>query len=394
MKYAAVALALIGCGAAVPALPSQGGPAWRELQSEHFTVWTDGSREAGLRLVQRMEDLRQAMIGTAFRGAQANGRAFVLALRDEYESTAYTPSGSSAYAVPARGIIHQPFVVLPVETKVGQHFVTAAHELAHVISFLVISHQPRWFAEGLAEYYKTIVVDRERNVIELGRAPTYNGDPIRHARPLPFATLFACKSGSCTDWRFYSTAWALFTYLTNQRPAQLATYEQSLIDTEGNHDQAWLDAFGTASLDDLFVAMRAWLASGSHRVLSFNAALKTWPATERPLGDADVHAARALMLMQLEGREDDARREIDAALALDRTHVLAQFLAMHLPAAKRIDPAVARATTTAHPDDWRAWFMLVTALEPGDERSAAWTKACTLIAANPAIESPLKCPTP
>ena len=39
----AMIVAVLGaCGAAVPPVRGKGGPAWTELTSQHFTVWTDG----------------------------------------------------------------------------------------------------------------------------------------------------------------------------------------------------------------------------------------------------------------------------------------------------------------------------------------------------------------
>lgn len=46
------AVAAAACGAAVPPVPGKGGPAWTELTSEHFTVWTDGDRAEVRELVQ------------------------------------------------------------------------------------------------------------------------------------------------------------------------------------------------------------------------------------------------------------------------------------------------------------------------------------------------------
>src|SRR5262245_26205709 len=34
---------LAACGAASPRLPGQGGAAWLEIKSAHFTLWTDAS---------------------------------------------------------------------------------------------------------------------------------------------------------------------------------------------------------------------------------------------------------------------------------------------------------------------------------------------------------------
>ncbi len=391
--YGAAMLAAVGCGAAIPPVPSQGGPPWRELTSEHFTVWTDGSREAGDALIQRMEDLRHAVIGIGFRAAAGPGRVFVLALRDRYEVSAYVGEGVGAVAVTSRGSLYQPFILLPVETATQRQFEVAAHELTHSISHLVIARQPRWFAEGLAEYFETIVIDHAGGTVELGRAPTYQGRPVRQERPYTFTTLFGCgRTTQCEGSRFYSTAWALVTFLMNKHPGAFAAYEQSLIDTDGNHDQAWLDAFGTGSLDSLFMDLRMWLQSGSHQVLRFNATFRTWPIAERPLGDADVHAARALMRLQFVGTDEQVKAELAGALALERTHVLAQLVAFRLDEKKPLDRELARATTTAHPDDWRAWFLLATALGAGDEADAARAKVCELVAVNPAIVSPVTCP--
>ena len=63
----ALLLALAACrGPAVPAVPSQGGPAWIELASEHFTVWTDASRGRGVEMIREMEHLRQVVRGVGF----------------------------------------------------------------------------------------------------------------------------------------------------------------------------------------------------------------------------------------------------------------------------------------------------------------------------------------
>ena len=42
-----VLLSMIACAPAIPHLPSQGGPAWFEIKSEHFRLWTDDSIERG-----------------------------------------------------------------------------------------------------------------------------------------------------------------------------------------------------------------------------------------------------------------------------------------------------------------------------------------------------------
>ena len=84
------ALVLVAaCGGWVPALPSQGGPAWVEVQSEHFTLWTDAGAGRGTELVEQMEYLHQIVFGVAFPTWPDAGRAFAIGLRDSDELHAY-----------------------------------------------------------------------------------------------------------------------------------------------------------------------------------------------------------------------------------------------------------------------------------------------------------------
>ena len=78
--HVGVALWLAGCHAAIPALPSQGGPAWTELTSEHFTLWTDSSPARGRELIDQCEHLHQIVFGVAFPWLPSSGKSFVIAL--------------------------------------------------------------------------------------------------------------------------------------------------------------------------------------------------------------------------------------------------------------------------------------------------------------------------
>src|ERR1051325_7213305 len=90
----AAVLGLGGCGAAVPPVHGKGGPAWVELTSEHFAVWTDGDLERVREQVQEMEYLRRLVVGVMFPSAPASGRMLVVALRDDDELKAFTRTAS------------------------------------------------------------------------------------------------------------------------------------------------------------------------------------------------------------------------------------------------------------------------------------------------------------
>ena len=72
----ALTLVLAGCKLppAIPTLPSKGGPAWVEVTSAHFTVWTD-SPERARGLIQVMEQLREVVYGTALFGGATRATA-------------------------------------------------------------------------------------------------------------------------------------------------------------------------------------------------------------------------------------------------------------------------------------------------------------------------------
>jgi hypothetical protein len=379
------------CGAAVPPVPSKGGPTWYELESEHFTLWTDSSLERGRGLIREMEDLRQVVIGVGFRGASGVGRSFVIALRDDDEVAAFMPGDFAAMASPAMSYIRQPMILLAAKSTRDPDHVVAAHELTHTISQAVIKKQPRWFAEGLAKYFETIEIDRRRGTADLGREPTHRGQRFVINKLMSLAQMFKCDDLTCVDGHFYASAWALFTYLTNARSEDLVEYERKLIELE-DPPRAWREVFGARPAAELEMDMKHWLVSGSHRVLHFTVQFQQWAVAERKLSDADVHAVRAVMRLQFQELRDDAKKEVAAAVALDATNVLAHTVGFVLE--NKIAVATARAVTKAHPNDWRAWWLLGAALpHESDEFKQAVITACGLMAKNPAISPPWPCPT-
>jgi hypothetical protein len=143
---------LVACGPAIPPLPSRGGPAWLEVQSEHFTLWTDASAERGRELMRELE-LRHQLLGTAMKHPLSNQRAFVIALRSSRETGEYLPHDAIAFAWDARNPTRQPGILLAANNQDRDHVVS--HELTHVISFGFLKHQPHWLAEGIARLVNT-----------------------------------------------------------------------------------------------------------------------------------------------------------------------------------------------------------------------------------------------
>lgn len=130
-------------------------------------------------------------------------------------------------------------------------------------------------------------------------------------------------------------------------------------------------------------------AYGKQLVRKYDVKLRDWPITQRTLGDADVQAARGLIRHLLDWK-GPLPAEIDAAIAAAPTHVVAHVV--RTAHANKIDPDAARAIAAAHPDDWRAWWLVGFALQQGPEASEARDKLCALVAKNPAVLPPGLCP--
>lgn len=385
----ATAAAVAACSwrPTVPAVPSQGGHPWVELTTEHFMVWTDASAAQGRALAEDMEHLRQVLYGVAFFHPTSVSRCFVIALRNTGEMHAFVDWLHGAETWPVSPIM-QPVIVLPID-DVDDEKGTVTHELTHAISYSAIPNQPRWFSEGLATYFETVRLHQHGGSLEVGRPNTLLLRVIWAQHLLPIDSLFACTRLSCTDVRWYATAWALFAYLLSERPKQLQAYMQELAAGERASDPAtWTAAFGKLTPADLDSAVADWVANGDLTVTTYRAQLRDLPIAQRSLGDADVYAARALLRFLL-APNGPIPKDVAHALAVDPTNVVARMI---LEARGVSTPlAVARRIVAAHPDDWRAWWIDAHAEPGGPTARSARAAMCALVARNPANLPPGIC---
>jgi hypothetical protein len=364
-------------GPALPALPGQGGPLWIELQSEHFTLWTDVSEKRGRFLIREMEHLRQIVLGVGLAAGEAKGRSLAIALRDAEEVGVYVPKQFIAYSW-GGGPTFQPTIIIPADVEDDQ-LPVITHELTHVISYNIIHHQPHWFAEGLANFFETARLNPDNATGDLGQPLDHIVARLRTKGPLPVAAMFACEQTRCMDDQFYATAWATFSFLANVYPKELLAFTDRL-ELMPNATEAWVATFPKLTPDAFDAELRDWLKHGKHMVWRFNVKLQDWPVTKRLLSDADVLAARGLLRYMFSPERPDPPAELTDALKLEPTHVLAAFLSATIHKSAAADEA--RKLTSAHPDDWHGWWLLWWALEGrGEEGHTARDKTCTLMVA-------------
>lgn len=376
-----VVAVVAGChGPALPALPSKGGPAWFELQSEHFTLWSDTSQSRGQTLIRELEHLRQVILGVGFNNAPQVGRSLVIALRDREETGVFVPPEFAAQAWNGSAL-RQPMVIMPADLG-GYEPELVTHELTHVIAFNVLPSQPTWFAEGLANYFASVSLDPNVAVVEVGKPVDNVVRRLSHYRPTRVAAMFACSQHACKDGLFYATAWAMVAYLANTRAQDLVRYAERLRELpEAAQAQAWTDVFPDLTPDVFDHELRKWLAYGQYTVRRYKVQLQDWPAAQRVLGDADVLAARAAM-REFNAPEGAAPPpELAEALTAEPTQLIANLLRVghKLP----ITVEEARAVADAHPDDWRAWWIFGRTVGTGPDAQRAWETACALLAGDP-----------
>ncbi len=388
---AAIALGLGGCphaGPAIPALPGQGGPAWTEISSAHFVMWTDAPAARGKDLIARLEHHRLATL-EALDNHQDSAKIFVVALRDADEVGAYVPSEFAAYAMPYGNAARRPTIILAADTGDDQdERSTLTHELTHVVTFSFLPDQPPWFAEGMAEFFATAKF-YGATTVELGRPLAHTQQALRAGHMTPMADVFACHAHACMDRKFYATAWALFAYLVNNHLHELLGYVERLaVLPRGATAPTWAEVVPSLPAEQLDHAVAEWLAHGSIGTPRYEIEATVFPTTERPIADGDVLATRALLRASFDRERDPVatHEAIAAALAADKTNVLARMVEWQVAHAVAADDA--RATAAAHPDDWRAWWLLGYTLQHGPEAKEAHDKLCALAAGDPLVDVP------
>ncbi|HEX4419630.1 MAG TPA: DUF1570 domain-containing protein [Kofleriaceae bacterium] len=370
------------CAAVVPPLPSKGGPPWIEIQSAHFTLWTDAPPQRARELMSELEHHYQVIV-LAMNTAPTK-RSFVIALRDSWEVAAFLPRTAVASAWEADEPTRQPAIVLSAATQNRDHVIS--HELTHLISFGIIANQPHWLSEGIATYFEMAELDPGEVTVRIGVPRDDRAGYLHAFPPLPAAELFACRDHTCIDEAFYATSWAVVSFLLNEHFDELAHYFQRLNalprDRQGETwARAWSEAFPDLPPDKLDRELREWLVTGKVRLPLIDVTVKDYPSTSRRLGDADALAVRSLLQLLFTHDVTAVRDQLAAAFTVDRTNVLARLVEAALMQA--IAPGDARATAAAHPGDWRAWWLVAFAASQHTaaataERRAALTRMCAL----------------
>lgn len=256
---AGLALAvLFVLGLAVPARAAE-GERWVEVTTPRFQVVTNaGARKA--RELARSFTLFQWALSRLQPGLDLEGEEpiMVLAFDDEESYAPYKLRREEEKATATKLVIGQ-FFGHPERTYIllnafppgrQSSLPTVYHEYVHFFVAENLGRAPLWFNEGLAVYYSSFEIRRDR--LELGLPPEDFLTWARYRSFWPFERLFAEEGGSPEfldpegRTTFYAQSWALVHYLLtgDEERSRRAGAFLSALHRGQPAAEAWAAAFG------------------------------------------------------------------------------------------------------------------------------------------------------
>ncbi|MFO0584681.1 MAG: hypothetical protein U0229_20610 [Anaeromyxobacter sp.] len=365
---------------------ARGGPAWREVATEHFRVATDAPPAEARALARELERLQLALRSALFRTPPpVPGRVPVVAFASAADYRAFGPGCAAAFEAVVDG---RATLVLSMDSGEAAR-IAAANALARHVIGRVFVRQPRWFAEGMAAYLETL----GDGDLQVGRVPA---NRLAAVTPWPGGLGAVLRArGPLAGAREQGLAWALVHFLAHRRAQELGRLEQRLA-RGADPDAAWREAFPAWSPDDpaamaaLDAEVGAYLAKGRLAAGPMSVPSAEPEVEERPLPAAAVHALRLSLPRRDPDREDVAaawRAELDEALAEDPANPVALgVLAERSPAEGR---TLAARATKGHPGDPRAWLLAADHAADPATREQALRRAVELAPEHPGALSEL-----
>ncbi len=390
---------LLGAGALAAPAPT----GWREVKTAHVTLKTDLDAEEARRAAMAVERTRAGLLAAAWAGAKLQPEHIeVVVFASQQDFVRYF--GPNLLGLFLHGS-YPPMAFLYGPPDKWEHRTTLAlnettsvlkHELVHHLAAFIYRREPRWFAEGLAQYLETLRFAEDGKTAILGEVNLqalsyYNRYHVSVSEVLPWGGKFDAEDTTKT-LGLYGTSWLLVHWLSNTHPEDFARY-QTLLAKGIDPDKAWKAVFPNLTFSQLDTELHEYADHGDYHYFVVTIPTLEPTAEEHLLTSADVHALRASAalaggLNMVDGRKQlaDARGELAAALADDPGNVRALQIQMGLvKPEERL--ALGRRAAQRHPEDGVAWLILGETLQEvpdsWDEQAQAYQKAMLLLPDNP-----------
>jgi len=289
-------LMTIAAAMAAMLMPAAARAEWREAETAHFQIYSDGSESQLVDYAQRLEGLDQLLRKATRTPADLPPTKVrvilfptVAEVRHAYHghdrdiAGFYTVNMQGPIAISTRG-----------QNKSDESWgpdVTLFHEYAHhfMLEYLPATY-PAWYVEGFAEIAATASMMSGSRMM-YGKAADHRGWSLTSSRWVPVPELLEATYASFPqDADFYGESWLLTHYLTfsEKRAGQLSKYLTEL-GAGVPSPKAATDAFG--DLTQLSQEVHAYLEGGSFPAKAVPISLPTRETIKvRPLsaGEADL----------------------------------------------------------------------------------------------------------
>ena len=278
---------------------------WREIQGPHVTLRTDLSSGAAKEAAAAVERFRSELII-----AGAWPRA-TLPAADRIEVTVFANGldFEHHFGRNVGGIFfHElpPYAILYGTPDRWERRASAAtaettsvlrHELVHHLAASIYRRQPRWFAEGLAQFLETVRASDDGKSVIVGAV---NLEAVRK-----YHTFRTVRVADALSWNakldtmpegtvhgLYGLSWVMVHWMYNAHPAQFDQL-QGLLARGVDPEKAWkiiLPGLNTPDIDD---ALHQYVKHGDYTEFLAPFTPQAPALKETALGEADAHAERA-----------------------------------------------------------------------------------------------------
>jgi tetratricopeptide (TPR) repeat protein len=306
-----------------------GKESWVGMRSPNFQFVGNAGEKDVRRVATRLEQFRESLMRlfTSLR-FESNVPTRVIVFKDKASFKPFNPRQDAGYFQAGEDV---NYITLALDSD--DAFSTVYHEYVHLLVNNTAGHAPTWFNEGLAEYYSTFRVEKDRTVF-LGDFIADHIRTLREKQMLSLPTLLGVDHYSPhyneknKRGVFYAQSWALVHYLLNgnegRRAGQLTHFLQ-LLAAGQSIGPAFQAAFQT-DVETLEKELREYVRGNSfkERFATFEKELATGALTAAPLAETDANAYLGDLLLHTRDYAG-AEARLQQALAADPRHPLANL---------------------------------------------------------------------
>jgi len=194
----------LGCGHVPWEQPNEN---WKRVESTRFIFQTDSSPDDHTPVIDRLEDVHEALSISFFKDVQID-KMEVLLFDSASDFRGVAPDGNVAgFFMPMVGTQKKGVLVFPLDSEFNLVASVAAHELAHAFLNAMHPELPAWLHEGFAKYIGAVNVIEDHIAFDAGEI---HGGYTYFADLVPLKRLFASKNrdfhGSA-ELDHYMTSW-------------------------------------------------------------------------------------------------------------------------------------------------------------------------------------------